>query len=170
MQFFWQQNSNNQQIYTLFSIVKRISTIIKHRFYNAVDVSVGHSTPFVNKNTPINATQNLIGNITLKPTQITLDFVFSTIVAPSLLRASKMSFDEFILFGTPRHSLILNKLKCSNLNIQNSVLPLYTCSGIKYSTFSQACIRRSMNGKHNRTTVIHNPLILSVTDKTKGEF
>ena len=32
-----------------------------------------------------------------------------------------MSFDEFVSFGTPRHSLIL-KLKCSNLNIQNSVL------------------------------------------------
>ena len=59
-------------IYTLFSIVKRNSTMIKYMFYNAVDVSVRHSTLFLNKNTLINATQNLIGNITLKPTQITL--------------------------------------------------------------------------------------------------
>ena len=78
--------------------------MIKYRFYNAVDFSVRQSTLLLNKNTLIDATQNLIGNITLKPTQIHSDFVFSTIAAPSLLRASKMSFDEFILFGTPKTS------------------------------------------------------------------
>ena len=63
----------------------------------------------------------------------------------------------------------------SNWNVQIWIFktpfyPLYTCSLIKYSTLSHYCIRRSMNGKHNRTIVIHNPLILSVTDKTKGDF
>ena len=89
------------------------STIIKHRCHNAVNVSVRHTAFFVNKNTLVNTSQNLIGNITLKSHT---GFVVSTMVAPTLLSASKLSFDEFILFGTPRHSPTLNTCSSHDLS------------------------------------------------------
>ena len=123
MRFFRQQNSNTQQIYTLFSIVKCNSTMIKHRFYNAVDFSVRHSTLSLNKTfssmLPKTSSETSHSNAPKSHS----DYVFSTIAAPSLLRASKMSCDEFVLFGTPKHPQLILKLKRSNLNIQNSVLP-----------------------------------------------
>ena len=104
---------------------------------------------------------------TFKPSQITLWLRFLHHCCPIyLLRASKRPVtSSLFLFATPRHSQIHSS---SNWNVQIWIFkipfyPLYTCSLIKYSTFSHYCIRRSMNGKHNRTTVIHNPLILSMT-------
>ena len=97
------------------------------------------------------------------------DFVFSTIAAPYLYFVhQKCSVTSSF------YSELQDIHSSSNWNVQIWIFKtpfylVYTCSLIKYSTFSHYCIRRSMNGKHNRTIVIHNPLILSMTDKTKGE-
>ena len=160
---------NTQQIYTLFSIVKCNSTMIKHRFYNAVDFSVRHWTLILHKNTLISATQNLIGKITLKPTQITLWLCFLDQCCPIVTSCIKKYSLTSSFYSELQN--ILNS--SSNWNVQIWIFktpfyPLYTCSLIKYSTLSHYCIRKSKDGRHNRTIVIHNPL--SVTDKTKGEF
>ena len=140
--------------------------MIKHRFYNAVDFSVRHWTLILHKNTLINATQNLIGKITLKPTQITLWLCFLDQCCPIVTSCIKKYSLTSSFYSELQN--ILNS--SSNWNVQIWIFktpfyPLYTCSLIKYSTLSHYCIRKSKDGRHNRTIVIHNPL--SATDKDK---